>query len=80
MRRLGEMAASGVRAICLLALSDTGVPSYDESLARKLAALGIPCFACTPSRLPDLIEGASPRRGPRRTGRERDRSVTITSR
>ncbi len=58
VRRLGEVAASGVRAICLLALSDSGVPSYDEGLARKLAALGIPCFGCTPQRLPDLLEGA----------------------
>lgn len=58
VRRLGEMAASGVRAICLLALSDSGVPSYDEGLARKLAALGIPCFGCTPRRLPELLEGA----------------------
>lgn len=58
VRRLGEMAASGVRAICLLALSDSGVPCYDESLARKLAALGIPCFGCTPQRLPELLEGA----------------------
>lgn len=58
VRRLGEMRASGVRAICLLALSDSGVPSYDENLAKKLAALGIPCFACTPQRLPELLEGA----------------------
>jgi hypothetical protein len=58
VRRLGEMAASGVRAMCLLALSDAGAPSYHEGLARKLAALGIPCFACTPQRLPDLVEGA----------------------
>lgn len=58
VRRLGEMAAAGVRAICLLALSDAGAPSYDEGLARKLAALGIPCFACSPQRLPDLVGGA----------------------
>lgn len=58
VRRLGEMAASGVKAMCLLALSDNGAPSYDEALARKLAALGIPCFACTPMKLPDLVEGA----------------------
>src|SRR5262249_27910984 len=58
VRRLGELAESGVRAICLLALSDSGVPSYDESLARKLVALGIPCCGCTPNRLPDLPEGA----------------------
>lgn len=58
VRRLSEMAASGVRAICLLALSDSGIPSYDEGLARKLSALGIPCFGCTPLRLPELLEGA----------------------
>jgi hypothetical protein len=52
------MVESGVRPICLLALSDTGVPSYDENLAKKLVALGIPCFGCTPQKLPDLLEGA----------------------
>src|SRR4051794_2359942 len=58
VRRLGEMRAAGVKAVCLLALSDNGAPCYDEALARKLAALGIPCFACSPQRLPDLIEAA----------------------
>ncbi len=58
VRRLGDMVASGVRAICLLALNDSGVPMFDENLARKLASLGIPCFACTPQRLPELMEGA----------------------
>lgn len=58
VRRLGDMVASGVRAICLLALNDSGKPSFDENLARKLASLGIPCFACTPQRLPELLEGA----------------------
>lgn len=58
VRRMGEMTAAGVKAICLLALSDNGAPSYDETLARKLSALGVPCFACTPMRLPDLVEGA----------------------
>lgn len=58
VRRLGEMVSSGVRALCLLALNDSGAPSFDEGLARKLAALGIPCFACTPQRLPELMAGA----------------------
>ncbi|CAN5453642.1 VWA domain-containing protein [soil metagenome] len=58
VRRLEAMVQSGVKAICLLALSDAGKPSFDEELARKLAAIGIPCFACTPNRLPDLVEGA----------------------
>jgi hypothetical protein len=58
VRRMGEMRAAGVKAICLLALADNGNPCYDERLARKLAALGIPCFACTPARLPELVEAA----------------------
>lgn len=58
VRRLGEMVGSGVRVMCLLALSDSGIPMYDETLAKKLAKLGIPCFGCTPQNLPALIEGA----------------------
>lgn len=58
VRRLGDMVASGVRAICLLALNDSGTPCFDEGLARKLASMGIPCFACTPQKLPELLEGA----------------------
>lgn len=42
----------------LHALSDSGVPCFEESLAKKLAALGIPCFGCTPQKLPELLEGA----------------------
>ena len=57
-RRLGDLVSSGVRVICLLALNDTGVPCFDEAHARKLASLGIPCFACTPQKLPELLEGA----------------------
>ena len=58
VRRLGDMVESGVRVVCLLALNDSGTPCYDEQVAKKLAALGIPCFACTPQRLPELLEGA----------------------
>lgn len=58
VRRLGDMVASGVRVICLLALSDSGVPTFDEGVARRLAAVGIPCFGCTPQKLPELLEGA----------------------
>ena len=58
VRRLKEMVEGGVRVMCLLALSDSGIPMYDDGLARKLAKLGIPCFGCTPNKLPDLVEGA----------------------
>jgi len=58
VRRMTEMYESGVKVICLLALSDKGIPSYDEGLSRRLAQIGIPCFACTPTLLPQLLEGA----------------------
>ncbi|MFC5702558.1 VWA domain-containing protein [Cohnella faecalis] len=58
IRRLGEMHQAGVKTMCLLALSDEGVPSYDERVATKLAKFGIPSFGCSPNRLPELIEGA----------------------
>jgi Mg-chelatase subunit ChlD len=58
VRRFEEMTESGVRALTLLALSDSGVPSFDEHLAKKLRALGVPCFGCTPGVLPDLLAGA----------------------
>jgi len=58
IRRLREMHEAGVKVICLLALADDGVPSYDEDVARKLAQFGIPCFGCSPDKLPELIEGA----------------------
>lgn len=58
LRRLIDMHEAGVKTICLLALSDQGVPSYDEAVAKRLAQHGIPCFGCSPDKLPELIEGA----------------------
>jgi hypothetical protein len=58
VRRLSEMVSDGVKCICLLALADHGKPCFDESLAKKLAAIGIPCFACNPSRMPELLDQA----------------------
>jgi hypothetical protein len=57
VRRLQGMVESGVRVICLLALSDSGVPIFDELLAKKISSFGVPCFGCTPNKLPELIEG-----------------------
>ncbi|HEY7154708.1 MAG TPA: VWA domain-containing protein [Gemmataceae bacterium] len=58
VRRMDDMRAAGVRAICLLALSDSGVPCHDESMARRFSEVGVPCFGCTPKMLPVLLEGA----------------------
>ncbi|RMF53781.1 MAG: VWA domain-containing protein [Chloroflexota bacterium] len=53
-----ELIESGVQLIALLALSDDGAPSYDHSTAAHLAALGVPCFACTPDQFPSLMAAA----------------------
>jgi Mg-chelatase subunit ChlD len=58
LRRAAELVAGGVQFITLLALSDEGRPSYDEALAAKLAALGVPSFACTPDLFPPLMAAA----------------------
>jgi hypothetical protein len=55
IRRLGAMANAGSSVIVLLALDDDGKPSYEKENAASLAALGIPCFACTPDAFPDLM-------------------------
>lgn len=58
LRRASELVESGVQLIALLALSDEGAPSYDRNLAAKLAALGVPSFACTPDAFPALMAAA----------------------
>lgn len=58
IRRMKDMREAGVRTMCLLALSDQGKPYYDERLAKILSRDGTPCFACTPTWLPELVEGA----------------------
>jgi len=58
LRRASELVESGVQFITLLALSDEGAPAYDHALAAKLAALGVPSFACTPDAFPGLMAAA----------------------
>ncbi|MCI8513097.1 MAG: VWA domain-containing protein [Lachnospiraceae bacterium] len=58
LRSLAEMKSAGVTVISLLAIADGGKPYYDAQMAEKVAALGIPCFACSPERLPELLETA----------------------
>jgi len=58
IRRLKEMKEAGVTVVCLLAIADGGSPYYDKNMANKIAALKIPCFACTPQKLPNLFERA----------------------
>ena len=58
LRRIEEMKASGVTVIVLLAIADGGRPYYDEQTAQRIANMDIPCFACTPDKLPLLLERA----------------------
>jgi hypothetical protein len=55
VKRMEFLLESGVKAVGLLAISDQGQPAFNENLAEKLAKLGMPCFGCTPDRLPDLL-------------------------
>jgi hypothetical protein len=48
--------------VALLALSDSGAPSYDAAHAAALAGIGVPAFACTPDLFPDLMAAAIERR------------------
>jgi hypothetical protein len=54
-RRAAELTAAGVQVVVLLALNDDGAPAYDHGNAQYLATLGIPVFACTPDKFPDLM-------------------------
>jgi Mg-chelatase subunit ChlD len=57
-KKAAEMAAAGVQLVVLLALNDEGAPSYDHANAQFLSDLGVPVFACTPDKFPDLMAAA----------------------
>ncbi len=56
--RVARLVTMGVNVIVLLALTDSGRPSYDPQLSGRVAALGVPVFACTPDQFPDLMATA----------------------
>ena len=57
-KRAAELAAAGVQVVVLLALNDEGAPSYDHGNAQFFSNLGIPVFACSPDKFPDLMGAA----------------------
>ncbi|ROT08105.1 vWA domain-containing protein [Lepagella muris] len=57
-KRFVSIVNSGVQLVVLPALNDDGAPSYDKGNAEFLAELGVPTFACTPDRFPDLMAAA----------------------
>ncbi len=57
-KRAVELTGAGVQVIVLLALNDDGAPGYDHANAQFFSNLGIPVFACTPDKFPDLMAAA----------------------
>lgn len=55
VQKMETLLAGGLKAVTLLAISDQGQPSYNERLANTLVSMGMPCFGCTPDRLPELM-------------------------
>jgi Mg-chelatase subunit ChlD len=72
LKRAAELVQAGVQVIALLALSDSGRPSYNEAIAADLAGLGIPAFACTPDLFPDLMAAAIQRQDVRQWAAQND--------
>ncbi len=62
LRHVAGLVQRGVQVISLLALDDDGQPSHDQDFARALASIGVPCFACTPDRFPDVMAEALAKR------------------
>jgi len=62
LKRVATLVTSGVQLITLLALDDKGAPVFNQQLAGKLAAFGVPSFACSPDVFPDLMAAAIERR------------------
>ena len=57
-KKFVSLVNSGVQLIVLPALNDDGAPSYDQNHAEFLANIGVPTFACTPDKFPDLMAAA----------------------
>lgn len=58
LKKVANIQNSGAQFISLLALNDDGAPVYDKTIAVKMAALGLPAFACSPDKFPDLMASA----------------------
>ena len=57
-KKFVSLVNSGVQLIVLPALNDDGAPSHDKNHAEFLANIGVPTFACTPDKFPDLMAAA----------------------
>ncbi len=57
-KRFASLVNRGVQLIVLPALNDDGAPAYHQPTAAFLAGIGVPTFACTPDKFPDLMAAA----------------------
>ncbi len=55
LERIAHLCHTGVQVVALLALSDQGVPVFQQNVAQEVAGLGATAFACTPGLFPELI-------------------------
>ncbi|MEO0474323.1 MAG: VWA domain-containing protein, partial [Bacteroidota bacterium] len=58
LQRASSMRQSGVKLVCLLALSDQGKPSFDHQIAQSFRAMDIPTFGCSPDVFPEVMAAA----------------------
>jgi hypothetical protein len=58
LRGLAALREARTQVLCVLALNDAGKASFDRDMARKVATLDIPTFACTPNKLVEAVERA----------------------
>ncbi|SDT29266.1 vWA domain-containing protein [Microlunatus soli] len=79
LHRSKQIIDSGATMITLLALSDSGAPSYDAGHAVALSELGVPAFACTPDLFGDLMAAAIDRRDIAGWAADNDISVAAPS-
>jgi Mg-chelatase subunit ChlD len=56
--RVASLVEAGVRFVSLLALTDSGHPAYDHTLAAELAQQGVAVFAATPDVFPEIMAAA----------------------
>lgn len=57
-KRAAELVGAGVQVVVLLALNDDGAPGYDHQEAKFFSNLGVPVFACSPDKFPDMMAAA----------------------
>ena len=50
------LVESRVRSLCILALDDSGRPSFNQPLAKTFSNMGVRSFACSPPQLAEVLE------------------------